>query len=136
MGAMDFDDLLLHWQRLLAEHPEVRAELQSRFEAILVDEYQDTNRIQAEIVERLAGSRKNVTVVGDDAQSIYSFRGADLTNILEFPARYPDCAIHRLTANHRSRPQILALANASIARNTRQFPKELRAMREEGPLPV
>ncbi|HLV61054.1 MAG TPA: ATP-dependent helicase [Fredinandcohnia sp.] len=136
MGVMDFDDLLLHWQRLLAEHAEVRAELQARYEAILVDEYQDTNRIQADIVERLAGNRRNVTVVGDDAQSIYSFRGADLTNILEFPVRFSGCAIHRLTANHRSRPQILALANASIAHNTRQFPKDLRAMREDGPLPV
>lgn len=136
LHAMDFDDLLLHWQRLLAEFPEVRAELQARYEAILVDEYQDTNRIQAEIVERLAGNRKNVTVVGDDAQSIYSFRGADLTNILEFPARYPGCQVHRLTGNHRSTPQILSLANASIARNTRQFPKELRPLREAGATPV
>lgn len=136
MGAMDFDDLLLHWQRLLAEHPEVRAELQARTEAILVDEYQDTNRIQAEIVERMAGSRRNVTVVGDDAQSIYAFRGADLNNILEFPVRYPGCGIHRLTANHRSRPQILALANASIAKNVRQFPKELQPTRSDGNLPV
>lgn len=136
LNVMDFDDLLLHWQRLLAEFPDVRAELQERYEAILVDEYQDTNRIQAEIVERLAGNRRNITVVGDDAQSIYSFRGADLTNILEFPARYPGCQVHRLTGNHRSSPQILALANASIARNTRQFPKELRALRDDGSLPV
>lgn len=136
LNAMDFDDLLLQWQRLLAEFPEVRAELQESYEAILVDEYQDTNRIQAEIVERMAGNRRNITVVGDDAQSIYSFRGADLTNILEFPARYPGCQVHRLTGNHRSSPQILGLANASIAQNTRQFPKELRALRGQGELPV
>lgn len=136
LDLVDFDDLLLFWQVLLAEHAEVRAELQQIYEAILVDEYQDTNRVQADIVERMAGTRKNVTVVGDDAQAIYSFRGADLTNILEFPARYPGCRIHRLTANHRSTPQILALANASIARNVRQFPKELRSRRADGPQPV
>ena len=136
LDLMDFDDLLLRWRELLVGHAEVRAELQSLYEAILVDEYQDTNRVQAELVERMSGERRNVTVVGDDAQAIYSFRGAELTNILEFPARYPGCQIHRLTANHRSTPQILALANASIARNVRQYPKELRSRRSDGPLPV
>jgi len=136
LDLMDFDDLLLRWRDLLVGHAAVRAELQSLYEAILVDEYQDTNRVQAELVERMAGERRNVTVVGDDAQAIYSFRGAELTNILEFPARYPGCRIYRLTANHRSTPQILALANASIARNVRQYPKELRSRRADGPLPV
>lgn len=136
MNVMDFDDLLLHWRALLTDHAEIRALLQDEAQAILVDEYQDTNRLQADIVERLAQRHRNLTAVGDDAQSIYSFRGADLTNILELPVRYPGCQIHRLTKNYRSRPEILALANGSIAKNVRQFPKELRAHRESGELPV
>lgn len=136
MNLMDFDDLLLHWKILLTDRPEVRAQLQDEFQGILVDEYQDTNRLQADIVEKLAEKHRNLTVVGDDAQSIYSFRGAELTHILELPARYPGCEIHRLTNNYRSTPRILALANASIAKNARQFPKELTSRREEGELPV
>ena len=136
MQLMDFDDLLLGWKLLLANHPEVRARLQERFRAILVDEYQDTNRLQGDIVDLLAAGHRNLTVVGDDAQSIYSFRGADFTNIIEFPARYPTCQIFRLTKNYRSTPQILELANHSIANNRRQFPKELRSVRPSGPSPA
>jgi DNA helicase-2/ATP-dependent DNA helicase PcrA len=132
LNVMDFDDLLLHWKLLLAERPEVRAQLAERFRCILVDEYQDTNRLQGDIVDRLAAAHRNLTVVGDDAQSIYSFRGADFTNILEFPARYPGCAVHRLTVNYRSSPEILRLANLSIACNVRQFPKELSPVRGAG----
>lgn len=136
MNVMDFDDLLLHWKVLLTDHAEIRALLQDEAQGILVDEYQDTNRLQADIVERLAQKHRNLTAVGDDAQSIYSFRGAELTNILELPARYPGCQVHRLTRNYRSIPEILALANASIAKNVRQFPKELRASRGQGERPV
>ncbi len=136
MGLMDFDDLLMNWKVLLAEHPEVRTRLQERFRAVLVDEYQDTNRLQGDIVDLVAAGHRNVTVVGDDAQSIYSFRGADFTNIIEFPARYPGCSVFKLTRNYRSTPEILALANASIANNRKQFEKELRSYRSEGPRPV
>lgn len=130
MNLMDFDDLLLHWKLLLSEHPQVRAYLQQRFRCILVDEYQDTNRLQGDIVDMMAAGHRNLTVVGDDAQSIYSFRGADFSNILEFPARYADCAVHKLTVNYRSSPEILQLANLSIACNTRQYAKELRSLRD------
>ena len=101
-----------------------------------MDEYQDTNRLQGEIVDGMAKVKRNVTVVGDDAQAIYSFRGASFENILEFPQRYPDTQTYRLTRNYRSTPEILALANASIAQNTRQFPKELEASRPPGAMPA
>ncbi|MBF5043995.1 ATP-dependent helicase [Aggregicoccus sp. 17bor-14] len=136
MGLMDFDDLLMHLKRLLVEHPRVRAQLNERFRCVLVDEYQDTNRLQGDIVDLLVEERKSLTVVGDDCQSIYSFRGADFTNIMEFPQRYPGCGVYPLTRNYRSTPQILRLANASIALNRRQFPKELRAERPAGLAPV
>jgi DNA helicase-2/ATP-dependent DNA helicase PcrA len=129
LNVMDFDDLLLNWKVLLVEHPAIAGRLQQRFRGVLVDEYQDVNRLQADIVDAMGARHRNVLVVGDDAQSIYSFRGADVEAILQFPQRHPGCAIHRLTVNYRSTPEILTLANASIAKNVRQFPKELRAMR-------
>lgn len=132
MNLMDFDDLLLHWKLLLYEHPQVRSFLQDRFRCVLVDEYQDTNRLQGDIIDLMAAGHKNLTVVGDDAQSIYSFRGADFSNILEFPARYPGCEVHKLTVNYRSSPEILELANRSIACNTRQYAKELVSSRQQG----
>ncbi len=132
---MDFDDLLLNWLLLLTRHPAVRQELSLRFEHILVDEYQDTNRLQADIVEAMLGPQRNLMVVGDDAQSIYAFRGADFENILGFPERHEGCALFRLETNYRSRPEILAVANASIHHNQRQFQKELRAVRTEGEMP-
>jgi len=137
LNLMDFDDLLLQWKRLVLRHPEVRSLLQERYRCVLVDEYQDTNRLQAEIVELLAAKHRNLTVVGDDAQSIYSFRGANFANILEFPARHPGCSVHKLTVNYRSTPEILRLANASIACNQRQYPKALVSARQAGsPLPA
>jgi DNA helicase-2/ATP-dependent DNA helicase PcrA len=135
-NACDYDDLLLSWKRLLAESPETAAALAAAYDEVLVDEYQDTNRLQGEIVDGMAKVRRNVTVVGDDAQAIYSFRGASFENIAGFPERYPDAKTFRLTLNYRSTPEILALANASIAHNTRQFPKELRAARGAGALPA
>ena len=136
MNAMDFDDLLLNWKRLLVDHPLARESLQKRFSAVLVDEYQDTNRLQGEIVDAMGAQHGNVLVVGDDAQSIYAFRGAHFENILRFPERYPGCQQFKLLTNYRSTPLILALANASIGCNRKQFHKELRAFREGGVLPA
>jgi DNA helicase II / ATP-dependent DNA helicase PcrA len=134
--VMDFDDLLVLWRRLLLEHPEVRDEYQRQFQFVLVDEYQDTNRLQAGIVDLLAARHRNVMVVGDDAQSIYSWRGADFRNILEFPRRYPEATVYKIETNYRSTPEILALANAVIASNIHQFPKELAPARPSGPQPI
>jgi DNA helicase-2/ATP-dependent DNA helicase PcrA len=128
-NAMDYDDLLLNWKSLLEEHAEVAELYAEQFEHILVDEFQDTNRLQAEIVDLLARAHRNVMVVGDDAQSIFAWRGAEWTNIYEFPQRYPEARIFRLESNYRSTPEILAVANASIAANRQGFPKTLRAMR-------
>jgi len=136
LNAMDFDDLLLHWKILLAEREPVRRALAERFQHVLVDEYQDTNRLQGDVVDLLVAGRRNLCVVGDDAQSIYSFRGAHFENILEFEKRYPDARRFDLTVNYRSTPQVLALANASIAANVRQFQKELTAVRRDGTLPA
>jgi DNA helicase-2/ATP-dependent DNA helicase PcrA len=135
-AAADYDDLLLAWKRLLDEAPETAAELTRSYEHVLVDEYQDTNQLQGDIVDRMAMGKKNVTIVGDDAQAIYSFRGASFENILGFPERYPEAKTFRLTINYRSTPEILGLANASIANNVRQFPKDLSACREAGPMPA
>jgi DNA helicase-2/ATP-dependent DNA helicase PcrA len=135
-NSMDFDDLLVFWKVLLDEHAEVAESLKRRFRHILVDEYQDTNKIQADIIDAMASERRNVMVVGDDAQSIYSFRGANFENILTFPLRFPDATIHKLETNYRSTRQILNLANASIAANRFQFRKELQAVRGDGPDPA
>jgi DNA helicase-2/ATP-dependent DNA helicase PcrA len=131
--ACDYDDLLLHWKTLL-DSP-IGKDLAGRFLHVLVDEYQDTNRLQGEIVDGMARGHGNVTVVGDDAQSIYAFRGASFENILGFPERHPDAQVFRLTTNYRSVPEILALANASIEKNARQFRKELAAVRPPGAIP-
>ena len=135
-NVMDFDDLLLNWKKILDEHPEVGDPLRMRFRHILVDEYQDTNKLQADIVDAMASVRRNVMVVGDDAQSIYSFRGASFENIITFPLRFPDASIHKLEMNYRSTPQILSLANAAISHNRFQFRKELQSSRGAGPDPA
>lgn len=135
-NAMDFDDLLVNWKLLLDDYPEVSAALQRRYRHILVDEYQDTNKLQAEVVDGMAAVRRNVMVVGDDAQSIYSFRGASFENIITFPLRFPEAKIYKLETNYRSTRQILSLANASIAQNRFQFRKELQAVRGDGPDPA
>jgi len=136
LNAMDFDDLLLNWKILLAEHEPVRRLLSERFQHVLVDEYQDTNRLQGDVIDLMASSHRNLCVVGDDAQSIYAFRGAHFANILEFQKRYPDAQRFDLTINYRSTPQILALANASIAMNVRQFEKNLEPCRADGTPPA
>ncbi len=126
---MDYDDLLLHVKRLLVEKKEVADIYAEQFQHILVDEYQDTNRLQAEIIDLLAAKHRNVMVVGDDAQSIFAWRGAEFTNIYEFPKRYPEATAYKLETNYRSTPEILAVANTSIACNRKQFPKMLTAVR-------
>jgi len=134
-NAMDFDDLLALWLKLLREHDEIREEYQRRFQFILVDEYQDTNKIQGELIDLLALRHQNVMVVGDDSQSIYSWRGAHFLNILKFPERHPNAAVYRIETNYRSTPEILRVANAAIAANVNQFDKELTAARASGSKP-
>jgi DNA helicase-2/ATP-dependent DNA helicase PcrA len=135
-NAMDFDDLLYFWHKILGEDESLRRYYAAAFSHILVDEYQDTNRIQAEIVDFMGLINRNVMVVGDDAQSIYSFRGANFQNILEFPKRYEEARIYRLETNYRSTPEILDLANNSISHNMRQFEKSLKAVKTGGIAPV
>jgi DNA helicase-2/ATP-dependent DNA helicase PcrA len=129
-NVMDYDDLLLNWKRLLIEKPDIAAFYADQFQHILVDEYQDTNKLQAEIIDLLAVKHRNVMVVGDDAQSIFAWRGAEFKNIYEFPERYPEAQKFKLETNYRSTPEILGLANVSIANNRRQFPKVLQAVKK------
>jgi DNA helicase-2/ATP-dependent DNA helicase PcrA len=135
-NAMDFDDLLVLWLRLLQEHPDVREHYQRRFQFILVDEYQDTNKLQGDLIDLLAARHHNVTVVGDDAQSIYAWRGANFANILNFPKRYPGAQVFKIETNYRSTPEILEVANAAIAANVNQFPKDLAPARKSGLKPA
>ncbi|MCX5726471.1 MAG: ATP-dependent helicase [Candidatus Saganbacteria bacterium] len=135
-NLMDFDDLLYYWWKLLKEHQNIREIYSRKFDHILVDEYQDTNIIQAEIIDVLAEKHRNVMVVGDDSQSIYSFRGAHFKNIINFPNRYPDAEIFKLEVNHRSTPEILDFANVSIEHADEHFEKHLRAIRKGGAKPV
>jgi len=136
INAVDFDDLLFYWHKLLSEHEDLRKLYAMTFSHILVDEYQDTNRIQGEIVNFMGFINRNVMVVGDDAQSIYSFRGANFQNILDFPNKYPETKIFKLETNYRSTPEILSLANHSIAQNTKQFAKALKSIKKSGIVPV
>jgi DNA helicase-2/ATP-dependent DNA helicase PcrA len=135
-NAMDFDDLLYQWLRLLKEHEDVREHYQRRFQFILVDEYQDTNRLQGDLIDLLAARHHNLMVVGDDAQSIYSWRGADFRNILKFPERHPDAKVYRIETNYRSTPEVLLVANAAIAANAMQFEKTLEPARKAGMKPA
>lgn len=129
-NAVDFDDLLEKSLRLLRNHESIREHYQRQFQFIMVDEYQDTNHIQSDFIDILAARHGNVMVVGDDAQSIYSWRGADFRNILEFPKRYPQAKTYKIETNYRSVPEVLAVANAAIAGNVNQFRKTLVASRE------
>ncbi|XOF32883.1 MAG: ATP-dependent helicase [Candidatus Electrothrix sp. YB6] len=135
-GLMDYDDLLVNWHRLLSESDQAQQEICSQFRYILVDEYQDTNLIQAEIVRLLAAEHDNVMVVGDDAQSIYSFRGADFQNIMRFQDQFPDTEIIKLEQNYRSVQPVLALTNAIIDKAEEKYAKELFSEIEGGNRPV
>lgn len=129
-NSMDFDDLLVRTVALLRDNPEVAEYYQRFFEFVLVDEYQDTNKLQSEFIDLLGARHQNVMVVGDDSQSIYSWRGANYQNILDFPKRYPTAKIYRIEVNYRSVPEILEVANAAIKGNTKQFEKTLRPHRQ------
>jgi DNA helicase-2/ATP-dependent DNA helicase PcrA len=135
-NGMDFDDLLALWLKLLQENADVREHYQRRFQFILVDEYQDTNKLQGDLIDLLAARTQNVTVVGDDAQSIYAWRGANFLNILEFPKRYPNAKVFKIETNYRSTPEILKVANAAISANVNQFTKELAPSRKSGMKPA
>ncbi|MEM9362203.1 MAG: UvrD-helicase domain-containing protein [Bacteroidota bacterium] len=131
-GAMDFDDLLLRTNELLTRFPEVLMKYQERFKYILVDEYQDTNHSQYLIVKALSDRYQNICVVGDDAQSIYSFRGANISNILNFQRDYDDVAVYRLEQNYRSTKNIVNAANSIIAKNKNQLEKVVWTSNDEG----
>ena len=134
-NCMDFDDLLVLLLKLLTNHPAVKKKLQEQFQYVLVDEFQDTNALQGEIVRHLADKHGNLLVVGDDAQSIYAFRGADITNILKFPKNFPATKQFKLQTNYRSIPEVLEVANSVIAYNVEQFQKVLVPNRKNGELP-
>jgi len=136
-NCMDFDDLLSLTVQLLEENEDLLERYRRQFEFILVDEYQDTNSLQCRFIELLTGPQGNLTVVGDDAQSIYSWRGADVSNILNFEEHWPRARTHKIEINYRSVPEVLNLANAAIAMNRGQVPKTLRPARESsGTLPA
>ena len=131
-NAMDFDDLLLNMLKLMNEHQDVLEQLQQMFRYVLVDEYQDTNYVQYLLVSRLAEPQQNICVVGDDAQSIYSFRGADIRNILNFRRQYPNARLFKLERNYRSTQNIVNAANSLIHKNIHQIEKTVFSEKEEG----
>ena len=131
-GAMDFDDLLFYTWILFQKHPDVLARYREQFRYVLVDEYQDTNYAQHSIVQQLAGEHQHICVVGDDAQSIYSFRGADIDNILYFTKIYPNTRVFKLEQNYRSTQTIVCAANSLIEKNQRQIRKEVFSEKERG----
>lgn len=133
-GAMDFDDLLFNTDKLFKERLEVLNKYQHRIQYVLVDEFQDTNLCQYFIIRKLASVRENICVVGDDAQSIYAFRGADITNILNFERDYPELKVYKLEQNYRSTQNIVNAANSVIKRNRAQIPKNVWTANEEGHL--
>ena len=131
-GAMDFDDLLFKTNQLLKEHPETLYKYQTKFKYLMVDEYQDTNFSQYLIVKKLAAINENICVVGDDAQSIYAFRGANIQNILNFEKDYPDLKVYKLEQNYRSTQNIVNVANSIIANNKEQLKKNVYSEKETG----
>ena len=131
-NAMDFDDLIMLTVMLLQNYKEVREKYQSRFAYIMVDEYQDTNHAQYELVHLLAAAHGNLCVVGDEDQSIYAFRGADIRNILEFEKDFPQAKVIKLEENYRSTKCILGAANSVIAHNTERKPKDLWTSNPQG----
>lgn len=132
----DYDDLLVLLRRLLAEDPHARESISRLYRYILVDEYQDTNRLQADVIRKLASTHQNVMVVGDDSQSIYAFRGATFKNIMEFPTLFPGATIYKLEENYRSTQPILNLANCIIEEAAEKYSKRLFTRKLDGPLPT
>jgi len=135
LNLFDYDDLLTKWLELVRDVPAVRTKIHDQFKYLMVDEYQDTNYVQSSLIRNLVRPGGNVLVVGDDAQSIYGFRGADVQNILDFPKTFGGCQVFKLESNYRSTPQILTLANTAISYNTNQFAKALVPMRGAGDQP-
>ncbi len=135
-ALMDYDDLLINWKTILKNYPEIQEAVSRRFNFIMVDEYQDTNRVQAELVRLMAYTHDNVMAVGDDAQSIYSFRGANFKNILEFPELFPGTRIIKLEKNYRTHQPNLDCTNAIIANAQEKFAKRLVAVRSGGRKPL
>ena len=136
LGVVDFEDLLLRPQTMMRESDEIKNKMQNRFDFVMVDEFQDTNMIQMQMVDQLTAAHRNIAVVGDDDQSIYGWRGAEIRNILDFPKRYKNCNVIRLERNYRSSTSILSLANAIIATNKDRHTKILRpALNQDGQKP-
>lgn len=135
-ALMDYDDLLVNWKRILDTEPDIREMVSSRYGFIMVDEYQDTNLVQAELVRLMASTHNNVMAVGDDAQSIYSFRGANFKNILEFPNMFPGTKVIKLERNYRTHQPNLDCTNAIIANAQEKFTKRLVAVRRGGDPPI
>ncbi len=138
LNLVDFDDLLMLWLELLRDprHAAIGEQLRTQWKHLLVDEYQDINSLQGELIDEMAKRHRSLTCVGDDAQSIYSFRGADFSQIHDFGIRHRDAKILQLTINYRSTPEVLALSNRCIARNREQHPKKLTAVRKPGMVPA
>src|SRR5215510_14612870 len=135
-GLVDYDDLLVLLRDLLTQHADVAEQLSRTYRYIMVDEYQDTNRLQAEIVRALAVTHQNVMAVGDDSQSIYSFRGATFRNIMDFPTLFPGTRMVKLEENYRSTQHVLDLANAIIDRAAEKHTKVLCTRKDKGPRPL
>jgi len=131
INSLDFDDMLIFAVELFRAHPDVLAIYRKRFRNILVDEYQDTNAVQSELIDLLVGDSNSLMAVGDDSQSIYSWRGAEVDHILNFQRRYRDSVVHTIETNYRSVPEILELSNAAISKNRLRFDKNLRSSRNE-----
>ncbi len=132
VNSVDFDDLLTKVLDLFKANPDLLKMYQKRFSFVLVDEYQDTNKVQSELIDMLVDQSQSLMVVGDDAQSIYSWRGADMDHILSFPVKYPKAKIYKIETNYRSIPEILELSNAAIRANTKQYEKTLVSSRQKG----
>ncbi len=137
LGVVDFEGLLIKPLQLFKEHPEILEKVQSQFSQVMVDEFQDTNRMQMDLIHQIVRSHNNITVVGDDDQSIYGWRGAEVKNILNFPQEFKNCEVIKLERNYRSSSEILAVANAAISKNKNRHGKVLRAeaAQESGDLP-
>jgi DNA helicase-2/ATP-dependent DNA helicase PcrA len=136
MNTMDFDDLLLTWLQIIEESPKALAHMQDRWKYVMIDEYQDTNNLQDRIMNRICEKNKNIFVVGDDKQSIYAFRAANVENILTFDNIWPGCETIHLGTNYRSTPQIIGAANALILNNTRQLHQPTKTPNKDGQKPV